>query len=69
MFSRMRVDPVFLGSLGSLLLSAAALYFGVPLSDPALIALGEQVSMGALLVSGIVAGVRTLAARQKAPKA
>ncbi len=68
MFSRLRIDPIFLGSFGTLLLSAAALAFGVPLNDPGLVTLGEQVSMGALLISGIVSAVRALAAMRKATK-
>lgn len=53
-------NPTFLASLTTLLLSVAALVFGVPTDDPGLQTIASQVASGVMGLSAAIAGVQAL---------
>lgn len=58
-------DRPLIGSIAMMLLSAASIYFGVPLSDSGIQSIMELLAEGVMAASGIFAAVRALVLRRR----
>lgn len=58
-------DKPLIGSIAMMLLSAASIYFGIPLSDDGIQGIMELLGEGVLAISGIFAAVRALILRKR----